>query len=210
MEALIDTLKALLFLPSIYGDRVGITGVSGGQSVAIADAFAEAGLKVPPPTRDSCDRLLNFYSLIGGGYLNPIDTGNANRKDLKRILEILEQDPNMDNLVMLIGTRLMYIGPEGLQEQVDLLSELKERGTKPLIAITAYSTLAEAQIAIEITLKLQERGIISFPSLERAARALRNVLDYYNSKRDKRSFGEHIMNSTRGGSMKNSAPLKAD
>jgi len=184
MEELIDTLKALIFLPPIYGDRVGITGVSGGLSVAIADAFAEVGLKVPTPTRESCDKLLTFYTLIGGGYLNPIDTGNANRTELKRIMEVLEQDTNMDNLVMLISARLMIMEPENLQEQVELLSEIKERGTKPVIAITASSTLDEERMAIEITQKLQERGIVTFPSLERAARALRNVLDYYTFKKD--------------------------
>jgi DNA-binding NtrC family response regulator len=72
--------------------------------------------------------------------------------------------------------------PEDLQEQVELLSEIKERGTKPVVAITAYSTFEEARIAIEITQKLQERGIVKFPSLERAARALRNALDYYTFK----------------------------
>ncbi len=182
MEELIDTLKALIFLPPICGDRVGITGVSGGQSVAIADAFAEVGLKLPTPARESCDKLLTFYSLIGGGYLNPIDTGNANRKELKRIMEVLEQDPNMDNLVMLISARRVMMEPADLEEQVELLSEIKERGTKPVIAITAYSTFEEARMAIEITQKLQERGIVKFSSLERAARALRNVLDYYTFK----------------------------
>jgi acyl-CoA synthetase (NDP forming) len=186
MEGLIDTLKALIFLPPIYGDRVGITGVSGGQSVAIADALAEVGLKVPLPTRESCDKLLAFYTLIGGGYLNPIDTGNANRKEIRRIMEILEEDSNMDNLVMLITTRRIFTAPEGLQEQVDLLSEMKKRGRKPLIAITTYSTLDEAQIAMETAHKLQERGVANFPSLERAARALRNVFDYYNLKKDNR------------------------
>ncbi len=183
MEELIDTLKALIFLPPICGDRVGITGVSGGQSVAIADAFAEVGLKVPTPARESCERLLTFYSPIGGGYLNPIDTGNANRKELKRIMEVLEQDPNMDNLVMLISARRIIMQPEDLQEQVELLSEVKERAAKPVIAITAYSTFEEARMAIEITQKLQERGIVKFPSLERAARALRNALDYYTFKK---------------------------
>jgi len=184
MEELIDTLKALVFLPPIYGDRVGITGVSGGLSVAIADAFAEVGLKLPTPNRESCDKLLTFYTLIGGGYLNPIDTGNINRKNLKRIMEVLEHDRNMDNLVMLISTRLMMwikdtMEPDYLQEQVELLSEIKERGSKPVIAITAYSTPDETRMAMEIAQKLQERGIATFPSLERAARALRNVLDYY-------------------------------
>ena len=42
MEELIDTLKALLYLKAVYGNRVAVTGGSGGQSVAIADALAEA------------------------------------------------------------------------------------------------------------------------------------------------------------------------
>jgi len=40
-------MKALLYIPPVRGGRMGITGVSGGQSVAIADVFAEAGLRVP-------------------------------------------------------------------------------------------------------------------------------------------------------------------
>ena len=79
MEDLIDTANALTYLPPVRGLRVGVTGGAGGQSVNIADTFAEAGLRLPSLTKDSYDKLREFYNIIGGGYLNPVDTGNQNR-----------------------------------------------------------------------------------------------------------------------------------
>ena len=88
MEELIDTIKALLYLEPPRGNRVGLTGGSGGQSVAITDAFNEEGLDVPRLTKKSYDELSTFFNLIGGGYGNPIDTGNSNRAELNRIMQI--------------------------------------------------------------------------------------------------------------------------
>ncbi len=94
MEELLDTLKALLYLSPVRGNRVALVGGSGGQSVAITDAFAEAGLKVPLLTQESDDELATFFSLVGASCRNPIDPG-ANRKQLGRIMEILARDANM-------------------------------------------------------------------------------------------------------------------
>jgi acetyltransferase len=180
MEELVDTLKALLYLPPVRSGRVAITGGSGGQSVAIADVFAEAGLEVPRLSKTSYDELATFYSLIGGGYPNPIDTGNENRAELKRILEILERDTNTDNIILLGATR--WGTPEQIQSQVDLMAEIKERSPKAIVAIVPYSTPEEMQRATDLTQRFQEKAIPSFESIERGARALKNTLDYYSFK----------------------------
>lgn len=181
-EELIDTLKALLFLPPVQGDRVGITGGSGGQSVAIADVFAEAGLRVPNLTQESYDELATFYTLIGGGYRNPIDVGNVNRREMARLLEILGRDANVDNLVLLSGAR--FGNPEQLESQTNQLRDIGQRTSKPVIVIVSYSfsprDVEQAGIVIS---KLQEGGIPVFVSLQRGAQALKNVLDYYNHRR---------------------------
>ncbi|MBW2623386.1 MAG: CoA-binding protein, partial [Deltaproteobacteria bacterium] len=104
VDQLIDAIKALMYLSPVKGNRVAIAGGSGGQSVDIADAANEAGLDVPPLTRESYDELETFYNIIGGGYDNPIDTGNSNRMQLIRIMDIIERDVNIDNIVMMIGT----------------------------------------------------------------------------------------------------------
>ena len=185
MDELIDTLKALLYLPPVRGDRVAVTGGSGGQSVAIADIFAEAGLKLPPLTRESCDELATFFSLIGGGYGNPIDTGNQNRAEMKRILQILERDADIDNLVLLVTMRFITMGfttTEHVESQIDVMAEIRKRSPKPVMAIVSYSTPDGMRRARDITRKFQRKNIPAFPSIERGASALRNALDYYSRK----------------------------
>ena len=176
MEELIDTLQALLYL-SPGGNRVAIAGGSGGQSVAIADVFAEAGLRVPMLTAESYEELATFFSLIGGSYRNPVDTGNQNRRHMKRIMEILGQDTNIDSLVMLTNTR--FGNPEVVQGDVDLMADIKERMSKQVMAIVAFSGPDEMRTAREATKRFQAKGIPAFPSMERGARALKNTLDYY-------------------------------
>ena len=181
MEELIDTLKALLYLSPVRGNKVGVTGGSGGQSVAIADVFGEAELKIPLLTQESYDELASFFVLIGGGYRNPIDTGNVNRMQMKRILEILERDANIDNLVLLVTPRGRT--PEQLENETSSLVDIKQRTSKPVMAILSWAfSPGEVEKAGDIIQRLHGGGIPTFTALERGAHALRNALDYYNLK----------------------------
>ena len=191
VDELIDTLKALLYLSPVRGNRVGLTGGSGGQSVAITDAFNEAGLDVPRFTQESYDELATFYNLVGGGYVNPIDTGNSNRAELARIMDVIERDANIDNIVLLMGLG-MGGGPQdpssgGSPPQdrmpggVDSVIDLRKRTSKPVMAaVYAPFSAGGVQEARRIIKKLQESGVPAFVTVERAAAALRNVFDYYS------------------------------
>lgn len=180
-EELIDVLQALQYLSPVRGDRVGITGGSGGQGVAMTDAFFEAGLKIPRLTQDSYDKLAGFFTLIGGSYLNPIDTANDNRGNMPRILEILEQDANVDTVVVLIGAR--FGGPQS-DNLINTLGEIRKRGNKSVMTLMPLShTPGEAEQANATLEKLQKVGIPAFFSIERGAFALRKAVDYYNVKR---------------------------
>ena len=182
LEELVDTLKALLYLSPVHGNRVGITGGSGGQSVAITDVFVEAGLEVPLLTQKSYDELATFFTLVGGSYRNPVDTGNPNRRFMERIMEILERDANIDNLVLLLGTERGGSRPEQL-DVGSLILELRERTSKPvMVVLLAPPTPKGVKQAGEIAQKLQDGGVPAFVSLERGARALKNALNYYNFK----------------------------
>ncbi len=191
MEELIDALKALLYLPVVQGNRVGLTGGSGGQSVAITDAFNEAGLEVPRLTPESYDELATFFNLVGGGYGNPIDTGNSNRRELTRIMDIVERDANIDNVVLLMGVG-MGGGPQdpaadGSPPQdripggVDSVLALRKKTSKPVMA-AVYSAFSAGAVqeARRMVKKLQGGGVPAFVTVERAATALKHTLDYYN------------------------------
>ncbi|MFC1954901.1 CoA-binding protein [Chloroflexota bacterium] len=178
-EELVDTLKALLYLSPVHGDRVGIAGGSGGQSVTSADIFSEAGLRVPMLTQESYNELATFFIMAGASYRNPIDPEN-NRKDIRRIMEILDHDTNIDNLVMVYTTR--RDSPDQIHNQIDVMTDLREKTLKPLMAIVPYSSPEQMQNAMDASREFQEGKVPSFPSIERCARALRNAWEYYQHK----------------------------
>jgi acyl-CoA synthetase (NDP forming) len=164
---------------------VGVAGGSGGQSVLVADIFYEEGLRVPRLNRESYDELASFFVLIGGGYPNPIDTGgNVNRLEIKRIMSILNRDSNIDNLVLIVSMRPgRSVTLEQSEGTIRMLEELKNNTEKPVMAIVYFSTPAAEQEARPIMLKLQEKGVPAFSSIQRCARALKNALNFQNSGR---------------------------
>ena len=183
LEEMIDTLKALHLLPPLHGDRVGVAGGAGGESIAITDVLAEAGLKVPELTRESYDELDTFFSLVGGSYRNPIDTDiGLNRLHLERCLEILANDPNIDNLILMTRVgRFLY--SKDLQEtDIEIALKIKKNASKPLLAVLPYITPEEMKETIDVIPRYQDAGIPVFASMNRAAVALKNTLDYQRFK----------------------------
>ncbi len=179
-EPLIDTLKALLYMPPVRGDRVAVAGGSGGQSVAITDAFADVGLKVPPLTKESYDELATFFNVVGGSYRNPIDTAGPVRRDMKRILEIVERDANIDNLALVCSTKPgRQMMPGQLQGSLDLAQHIKDRTSKPLMVFVFLFTPDASREKRDIIFRYQQIGIPAFPSIKRGVTALSNALDYH-------------------------------
>jgi acyl-CoA synthetase (NDP forming) len=178
IEEMTDTLNAILLMKPVNGNRVGIAGGSGGQSVAIADVFAENGLKVPILTKESYDKLASFFVLIGSGYRNPIDPG-VNRRETKRIMDILEQDANIDNLVLMTSVISHMRTSEQIARDIDMLIDLRKRSSKPVAMVLGFSGPDAAQETRVLTQKLRDGGVPMFVSVERGAKAIRNAHEYY-------------------------------
>ena len=178
LEETIDALKALVLLPRLEGDGCGIAGGMGGQSVTIADAFGQAGLRVPALAPASYERLREFFSSVGAFYANPIDIG-SNSAQVDTIMDILATDPGVDILVMQLA--LLSVDRLNIAEgQERALKRIAERTGKPALAIPSSPTAyAHAEALRGIEERLQAAGIPSFPSNERAARGLSHALGYY-------------------------------
>jgi acyl-CoA synthetase (NDP forming) len=184
MEELIDTLKALIFLPPVKGNRVAIVGGPGGQSVTATDVFIEAGLDVPPLTEASYEELETFFGPVGGSYRNPIDSAGPVRRDMPRVMRILAQDAHIDNLVYFASTKPgWHYSPEQLRGTMALLDGVKKLNSKPLMSVTILHNSDAEKETRNIIAHFQEMGIPVFPSFERCALALRNVLHYYATVR---------------------------
>lgn len=182
LEELIDTLKALLHLTPVYGNRVALIGGSGGESVTIADAFIKAGLEVPLLSQKSYEELATFFNLVGASCRNPIDPG-INWSQIRSIMEIVEQDPNIDNIAVLIFSASRLLPPELLENHINTVVNKRKNTSKPMLAVVPYlSSPEDMKQAKDIAQKFQGSGIPTFDNVERAAQALRNALDYYRFK----------------------------
>jgi acyl-CoA synthetase (NDP forming) len=110
-----------------------------------------------------------------------VDTGNQNRFQMDQIVDILARDPNIDNLALLSLARVLDMDGR-LDNLVEMIGNLKEQTTKPIISIVTYCSLEEIATVAEAVDKFQKRGIPTFTTIDRGARALKNTYEYYRMR----------------------------
>lgn len=183
LDEMIDAVKALLYLKPPAGNRVGLVADSGGQSVVITDAFTHEGLAVPLLTDRSYQEFASFFNVIGGSYLNPLDISwnMLAAEDLVKILNIVSGDENIDSAVFELSvpflSQIWEYYPSYLDTLLETLVDFRATCAK-CFSIVLIAGQREAE-ALEIRRKLIEMGLPSFPTFERAAKALKKIVDYY-------------------------------
>ena len=201
LDETVDAVKALLYLKPPAGGgsasgggtgmRVGLMAMTGGQSVVIADTFAREGLQVPLLTSASYEKLSSFFNIIGGSYRNPLDIGGTigwggSIANLERMLNILDEDENIDAVALEAGSGFMVrrwqVDPQALEATLDALAAFQERSPKPFLTIMHPGHLDG--VVAELRETVTARGIAVFPSFERAARALRRIVEYHRFREE--------------------------
>lgn len=190
LDEMIDTIKAFLYVKGAIGTRMGLIAMSGGQSVAITDTFARAGLEVPLLTESSYARLASFFDIIGGSYRNPFDISSTFLmsddpiSNLANMLDVMDHDPNIDCVVLelLPVVRPLSQDRKTADPVLDTISDFNERSAKPFIVILAAAY--GDTLAPELRDRLVQRGIASFSNFDRAANTLRKLADYYQSRQE--------------------------
>ena len=184
-EAL-DAIKLLSFAKSTTGTRVGLIAMTGGPSVSITDAFEHAGLVVPELSESSYQELSSFFTVIGGSFRNPLDSGytigmGQSVENLERLLAILDRDPNIDVIVMDTGAGLVagqwQAHPRTLTTLLDALERFMIRSAKPFFVV--LQPFAHEAALLEVRNQFHARGIATFATHQRAARALRLATEYW-------------------------------
>ena len=184
-DELCDVIKLLLFVKPTTGTGVGLIAMTGGPSVVITDAFEKAGLKVPVLSEASYQELASFFTVIGGSFRNPLDSGytigmGQSSENLERLLSILERDPHIDTIVMDTGAGLVagqWQGhPQTLTALLDTLSNFAVRSAKPFAVVLQPFAREAALLAVRE--QFHARGLATFATHERAARALGLVTEY--------------------------------
>ena len=185
LDELVDTTAALVRLGEVQGDNGGLMCMTGGESVVITDAFGKQGLNVPRLTQKSYDEFATFFNVIGGSYQNPLDISyNFGSPDgLRRLLRIMNDDDNVDfvGLEMFVSTMRMTSEKKNETFHQAIAEHAAAPSSKPFFTLVT-ATSAERE-AVDLRQQLTEKGVLAFPSFQRAAVAYRKALDYWRGKR---------------------------
>lgn len=182
LEELTDTLLIFQQLGHGQGTRAAIIGGladgGGGNSVAAGDACMENGLKVPPLSLETRQKLTDLLGEVGGILCNPVDVSQAQFRGLPTLFQAIDlvvRDTASD--VVLVQEDIEILLPiysrKGLEEINDFLIELRQRQNKPIIIVLPPGSVEEERLRIEQ--KLLAASTPVFCSMERAARAIHRL-----------------------------------
>ncbi|MBM3859961.1 MAG: CoA-binding protein [Verrucomicrobia bacterium] len=167
-EALFDYATAFAMQPLPVGERVAIITNAGGPGIMASDAAEMAGLKMITPTEETQQKLragLPVTAAVG----NPVDViGDADPDRYAKAFEILQDDPNVDAIVVVVT-------PQNMTQPLVLAEKLAKahHGKKPMLA-----AFLGGQEMVTAHARLMELNIPNYPSPERAIGALRALCDY--------------------------------
>ncbi|MCK9274594.1 MAG: CoA-binding protein [Syntrophales bacterium] len=195
-QGLVDCAKAFSAYPIPRGSRIAILTRGGGWGVITADACEEHGLIVPPLSREILEKL-NTILPPYWSHANPVDMAAViTSKPYLECLEILAQWDEVDAVIALGGSIQGALdfkndvkGTEELKESLAFAREIaKDYAEKNDIVLDLARTLVDktGKPIIMVTLgdyedhksDLTNHRVVSYPTPERAVRALARMVDY--------------------------------
>jgi acetyltransferase len=180
LEEMHDLLVAFSCPQLPRGKRVGVLVESGGGGAAAADACESLGLEIPTITQSVQDEIKAFTKGMippASGLANPVDLVWAPTEGADRLwagsTEILAKAVDA---VMVI----MYY-PFSDDKFGEQLAALRDRVGKPLIFLPGHPTTQVEGMAAYV-----RRGLPTYPTPERAARAIQALYQYASYLREVR------------------------
>jgi len=190
-QELIDQVVAFTFLPPITGRRVTISGGGGGKSMVSADVWEEEGFELPELTADFRKKLKETVPGLWDWVRNPIDASlfiGTPVVDIN-VLEWLSNEEGSDILVANLTQDDPL--PEDIWENVlvpnflNSVMAIKNRG-KAIVCVIETGEIGPAEMErwkwraiAETRRQIVNQGLAVFPSPERAAKAIRKLVDYW-------------------------------
>lgn len=185
LEELTDTLLIFQQFGHAQGTRAAIIGGladgGGGNSVAAGDACMEQGLRIPPLSSETKQKLSELLGKAGSILCNPVDVSQAQFRGIPTLLQAIElivRDAISD--VVLIQEDVEILLPiysrKGLEQINDFVIELGRRQSKPIAIVLPTGSVEAERLEIEQTLLAASMPV--FYSMERAAKAIRKLNQY--------------------------------
>ncbi len=195
VDEMVDFAVSFYFLPPITGLRVGIAGGGGGRNVLSADEAEEAGLDVIPLPTEIREEVRSKAPLIWDWIGNPVDASIMQNVSLNAsdMLQMMASNKNFDLLIANISEDAPFDREEMtkyLKKEVEGYIKAKRESSKPLLVVVREKSLGiddydnwRWKLAGELRTQLIVANIPIYPSVGRAARAVKELAAYYQKRR---------------------------
>lgn len=189
-QELVDSAISLSMLPRVRGKRLAIVTNAGGVSTIAADEAQAAGLVVVPFGARTMRTLRSGFE--GTGFIsnsalgNPVDlTASVTTEEFARMTEKVLALPGVD-IAVLLPT---HLSPAMDIDVAERLSRVIWKAKKPVVV----SVLGSSPLASMLHGEFMAKGVPSFPTSERAVRALAMSASSAELREEARggSYGTH-------------------
>ncbi|MFC1994618.1 CoA-binding protein [Chloroflexota bacterium] len=191
LTELIDLVVAFHFLPPIKGAKVGVVGGGGGRMVLSANECETAGLSVVPLPAEIRNIVAQKAPLLLDWVGNPVDASVIMQFGIAPgdVMHMVARSPEFDFIIGNLGESAPMGKAEWsamMNSEVDDLIEVKHEGAKPLAAVIGVGELGGGEfehwrwrLLAELRQRLVVAGVPVYATVDRAARAIRKLVDYY-------------------------------
>jgi len=195
IENLIDNMIAFLHLLPSCGRRVALVSGSGGIAVTGADACESSGLTLPGFPVDLQQRIRPYLPPIVAGLGNPFDLADPfpSAEVLTPVLETIAGSGLIDTLILqriflsVKGPRIVFgtlpVPEEGREKLREIPVLIRDKYGIPVIMVLNEELNDDDKIDFEADRRhlrsyYLANGLPVYPTVERAAKALANVVKY--------------------------------
>ncbi len=167
-----DASRILSMVKPTSGNRVGILTAAGGFGVMACDHIESptpfAKLQTATLLPETEARIREKVPAFAAVH-NPVDlTAGADNEMYLHALECMLDDPGVD-----IALAIALFSPPGFTEaMIDGMAELASRHSKPIVVSAQFGPYTDKYLK-----RFYETGLAGFPSVERAVRAMRHLVD---------------------------------
>lgn len=190
VEEMQDFIKLYRLSSPPRGTRCCLVTFGGGNSVASSDICARAGVALPALRKETQEALLEFIPPMGTIRTNPVDMSASGWEPgiLEKTLSLIAEDPNIDAIIF--ATQLGFIaGSKGrfgidpkfiLDFQAREIIAARRRLGIPVVCNNPvpFEDLSVEELRLHMKKQMEQEGVPTFLTIERAARALRRYHDY--------------------------------
>lgn len=181
VEELFDLAMAFSYQEVPKGDNLVIITNAGGPGIIAADAVEKSDVKLAALTKETIDKLKQVLPPVAALY-NPVDIiGDARDDRYRAAIEILEKDPNVDSIMVILTPQSMT----NATEIARAIAATNKTSSKPIFTSFMGGGLVEEGARI-----LNDNKVPNYLYPERAVNSIEAMINYRKRREIKRVFSE--------------------